>query len=71
MHATIRRYEGVDAARTNEVVGKGPAAPRPSWRRKAGRALICGSDGGGGNRTRARLQSVRSAMWSRQDHAGW
>ena len=22
MHATIRRYEGVDAARTNEVVGK-------------------------------------------------
>jgi len=22
MHATIRRYEGVDASRTNEVVGK-------------------------------------------------
>ena len=22
MHATIRRYEGVDSARTNEVVGK-------------------------------------------------
>jgi hypothetical protein len=36
MHATIRRYEGVDAARTNEVVGKANETLVPQLRKLPG-----------------------------------
>ena len=48
MHATIRRYEGVDAARTNEVVGKVNETLVPQLRNLPGFAgyyLIEASDG--------------------------
>jgi hypothetical protein len=48
MHATIRRYEGVDAARTNEVVGKVNETLVPKLRELPGFAgyfLIEGSSG--------------------------
>ena len=48
MHATIRRYEGVDATRTNEVVGKVNETLVPKLRELPGFAgyfLIEGSSG--------------------------
>jgi hypothetical protein len=48
MHATIRRYEGVDATRTNEVVGKVNETLVPQLRKLPGFAgyyLIEASDG--------------------------
>jgi hypothetical protein len=48
MHATIRRYEGVDAARTNEVVGKVNETLVPQLRKLPGFAgyyLIEAGDG--------------------------
>ena len=48
MHATIRRYEGVDSARTNEVVGKVKETLVPQLRQLPGFAgyyLIEAGDG--------------------------
>lgn len=48
MHATIRRYEGVDATRTNEVVGKVNETLVPQLRKLPGFAgyyLIEAGDG--------------------------
>ena len=48
MHATIRRYEGVDQARTNEVVGKVNETLVPQLRKLPGFAgyyLIEADDG--------------------------
>ena len=48
MHATIRRYDGVDAARTNEVVGKVNETLVPQLRKLPGFAgyyLIEAGDG--------------------------
>ena len=48
MHATIRRYEGVDTARTNEVVGKVNETLVPKLRKLPGFAgyyLIEASNG--------------------------
>ncbi|HZS25548.1 MAG TPA: hypothetical protein VFA30_11260 [Gaiellaceae bacterium] len=48
MHATIRRYEGVDATRTNEVIGKVNETLVPQLRKLPGFAgyyLIEAGDG--------------------------
>ena len=48
MHATIRRYEGVDAARTNEVVGKVNETLVPQLRKLPGFAGYYLIEGGNG-----------------------
>ena len=48
MHATIRRYEGVDAARTSEVTGKVNETLMPQLRKLPGFAGYYLIEGGNG-----------------------
>lgn len=48
MHATIRRYEGVDSARTNELIGKVNETLVPQLRKLPGFAGYYLIEAGGG-----------------------
>ena len=59
MHATIRRYEGVDAARTSEVVGKVKETLVPQLRQLPGFAGYYLIEAGDGVLSSLTVSSVR------------